>query len=861
MTTYRKEAMSIVLFLALAGVAFAKSKTVLIVNEQRADTVLNEAALRLQTYAGKTYDAVEFVLTDALIEGLQQIQLVVDPQQDSDAYRIRVRPGVCVVSGGSARGVMYAVTDMLEQMGWQFYLSYELAPATALAWDLHRFETENRPLVGRRIIFNWHNFLSGCTGWDYEQWRQWVEQASKMKFNTIMVHAYANNPMNPFSFNGQHKDLGYLTTTQHGRDWGAQHISDARRLHGGVLFDGAVFGAQAAQVEESHKSRAAVALMQKVFRYAARLGMDVCFAIDTDTWMANPQNIIRTLPAEALLTLGEHRVVNPEHPAGYPYYRAQIETLLTLYPEITQVAFWSRRPSVKPGNGSIWLGMTRESMPVAWWHEYQAIMQDHPEVDDNARTLGVFAVSKIAVAFDKSIQELRPDVELCYGSWGLDYTVLGDLFFPPSYGMIPLDYSIVLDNADKIAMLKRVGKNRTLYPIVWAHHDDHRYNGRPYMPFANFHSLLQILDAEGFGIIHWKTHPLDLYFQNKARQVWQQTENESYGETVLDLARGLAVSQDKAWENYLERWYTESPMFGRETSDYFLRLDHDYSIDGYASALEVVAKAEQRLALLDQVDPGHLSDRGQQAHAYHRAMEQFTVSFFTNHHHAHQATRLLKQGQLAKAMAHARQTDPAGSIRMYAELIEANGPTRGELGIVVSLNLRWLPDFVDLYQRLRMEPVRISVQPTSHDPLSQGTGRFSYLMDADQKLWLAQGVEELGLAPIVSKAGSLSSPRDAYLVIDEKVTIPLRTLRQKPIPQGRYQWTLLTPQEKPNCDSVRVWFKDEDKTLYSEIFSLAQWSNRGGWTFDLELSGKDVMMSIEPHGGSLSLAGMEATPQ
>jgi hypothetical protein len=108
------------------------------------------------------------------------------------------------------------------------------------------------------------------------------------------------------------------------------------------------------------------------------------------------------------------------------------------------------------------------------------------------------------------------------------------------------------------------------------------------------------------------------------------------------------------------------------------------------------------------------------AYAYHRAMEVCTISFFTDHHHAHQATRLLKAGDRTGAGDHARRTDVAASIRLYAEMIEANGPTRGELGIVVSLNLRWLPDYIDLYQQLRLEPVRISIQPTSHDPLAQG---------------------------------------------------------------------------------------------------------------------------------------------
>lgn len=846
----------------VTGVAGAgTTNTVLIVNDKPDNVVLRAASARLKTYLQKTYTSHRFVVTDAPINDFERIHLKVDPTQAYEAYRTVSEAKRCTVSGGSARAVLYGVTDLLEQLGWQFYLSYELPPLQPPAWDLTQFATRNIPLVGKRIIFNWHNFLSGCTGWDLEQWQQWTEQASKMKFNTIMVHAYANNPMNPFAYKGQSKALGYLSTTQHGRDWGTQHVNDARRLIGGNLFNSPVFGAQAAQVPEADKSDAAVGLMQKVFRHAANLGLDVCFAVDFDTWMANPQNVINTLPPEAHISIGEYKVANPEHPEGYQYYKTQITTLLGNYPEITQLAFWTRRPRVKVHHASIWLGMTPEMMPASWRREYQTILQKHPQLQDNSQTSGVFAVSKIAKAVETIIQEIKPGVELCYGSWGFDYTPLGDIFFPPSYGIIPLDYSIILDREDRIDLLTKVGRNRTLYPIVWAHHDDHRYNGRPYVPFTDFNSLLEKLNAEGFGIIHWKTHPLDLYFQNTARQVWQQSKNEPYPQSVRQLASGLTLSRDRIWEQYLEQWYTESPMFGRETSDYFLRLDHPYSIDGHKSALDAVEKAKQRLALLKKVNQSHLTSFGKKAYNYHQAMEHFAISFFNNHYHGHQATQLLKQGQVAKAREHAGKTNPKQSIQLYADMIQANGPTRGELGIVVSLNLRWLPDFIDLYQRLRMEPVRISYQPTSHDPLSQGTGHYSFLMDADQKLWLAQGEKELNLAGIISKKGTLSAPIDAYMLIEDNATVPIVTMRLKPPSAGSYRLTLINAKGKPQSGKVRVSCQAAETTLLSNTIDPVQWSDKGALDLDISLTGKRTTLRIEPQACSLALAGILLTPQ
>ena len=71
------------------------------------------------------------------------------------------------------------------------------APFVFEDWDVSDY-----PLVPTRLVFNWHNFLSGCSTWDLEQWRLWIAQSQKMGYNAVMVHAYGNNPMAGFRFRG-----------------------------------------------------------------------------------------------------------------------------------------------------------------------------------------------------------------------------------------------------------------------------------------------------------------------------------------------------------------------------------------------------------------------------------------------------------------------------------------------------------------------------------------------------------------------------------------------------------------------------------------------------------------------------------
>jgi hypothetical protein len=59
---------------------------------------------------------------------------------------------------------------------------------------------DDTPLVNDRLVFNWHNFLSGCSAWNLADWNRWTDDSHKLGYNAIMVHAYGNNPMAGFSF-------------------------------------------------------------------------------------------------------------------------------------------------------------------------------------------------------------------------------------------------------------------------------------------------------------------------------------------------------------------------------------------------------------------------------------------------------------------------------------------------------------------------------------------------------------------------------------------------------------------------------------------------------------------------------------
>lgn len=808
-----------------------------------------EAGNDLANYLSKTYSNQSFQISDKIIEGEKNILLefVTDEKLINDeAFQISGEGKKLKIQGKTQRAIVDGVYGLLKEIGWNFYLSFEVPPTNSKPLDFTQLNFQNAPLKEKRIVFDWHNFLSGCTGWDYEQWEEWIDNSSKIGFNTIMVHAYGNNPMQSFSINGKDKEIGYLTTSQKGRDWGAQHVNDIRLLYGGEIYSDFEYGSKAAKVSENVRSEAATSLMQKVFKHAGQKSMDVCFAIDVDTWMANPQNLINTLPKECLLQIAGYNIVNPEHPDGKKYYEAQLSKLLSDYPEISMLAAWMRMPNKNPGMGSIWLQYDSNTLPASWRKEYFEILKQNPELKDERPYPGIFAISKMIEVYRKILDEFRPDVELVLGSWRLYYPKQADKFMPDYCGFIPLDWEVIFDKPEVLEELAEVGKNRNLYPIAWAHHDDHRYVGRPYKPWADFNSKLDKVNAKGYGIIHWTTHPLDLYFNGTEKQVWQNSENIAFEKSIQDFGKSLLKRDDENLITYFREWFENAPMFGRETSDYFIRPNVDYHLEGYNSALEVVEKTKLRLEILQKVNVDNLNKQGLKEYNYQLATEEFLISFFENHNNIFQSSSLLNEGKTQAAVSFVEKLNPEESIKMYSKLISDFGATRGEEGILLSLNLRWLPDYIDIRQRVGMDAIRINFQPTSHDPLAQGAGNHTFFIDADKNFWHSKGEKELGITAAKNKIFPLKYITDSWIELIEPVEIPLKTMRNFNLPAGKYQLELIYTE---SGSSIKIQVIENEKIIST--------SSGNGILFTCD--GGDLKLKVLPENGKVALAGVVIT--
>ncbi len=737
-----------------------------------------------------------------------------------------------IVAGADPRGTAYGVYALLRKLGSGFSLFGDALPrprATPFRWDA--WQLADQPLVADRLVFNWHNFLSGCSTWNLADWQHWTAQSQKMGYNAIMVHAYGNNPMAGFNFQGKAKPVGSLSTTIQGRDWSTMHVNDVRRLFGGDVFHGAAFGADAGLVRDDQRVAAAQSLMSGVFLDAEKRSMGVFFAVDVDTPSANPPELVGALPESARFAVSGSTspvagrsperlwLPNPDTPEGDAYFRAQVEGWVKVYPQITTLVVWFRR------GGTPWMDLKEADLPAAWQKEWAAELKQTPEAARHWHAPGLFAVGKIVRAFDRALKGCGAGrMRLAAGTWGFEFLRGADRFFPTGLPLIGLDYDVLherpqLGDAASRATLREIGAHRPVIPIVWAHHDDGHYIGRPYTPLPEFASKLEDAKAAGFGIIHWTTRPLDLYFVSLAQQVWKSTRDQPLRDTCRDLAERWYGTENRAvLGEYLESWITGAPRFGRETSDWFI----DRKLTNIS---EVIAGSRARLALIDRARASGLTREQRQRLDYQRGLEEFIAAFHEAHGQFQESQEWLRRGDLEKARRALADLPAENVIEQFARFSSIGGITRGEQGLLVSMNTRWLSHIVRHRQALGLEPVRINLAPTSHDPLAQSRGTFTFHFGPDHELWECWGAEETGarafaLPPDVTVAANPSVPAAwkeicrTGIEIEQPLTLAMRPILAKdsrgqgksvPMPPGDYRLRLLLLDPESTAPGQRVF--------------------------------------------------------
>jgi len=269
-------------------------------------------------------------------------------------FRLGKRP-VVVAGGDSDAGTMYAVFELLEQLGVTFRLTGDVLPAQQSSLSVPPLSLSKEPaIVQRGFLVEAHR--ASIAMLSYKDWSLLFDQMAKMKLNHLAYWWFGHQPDVRYSYRGEPKLLGDISTKASG------YINTMYEGIGSRTTDDVVIGkhwfpgqrlapAELQQVETPEQAFAAVQdLQRRMIQYAKKRYIKMWIV---DELAVLPPNLARhtdrigPLPFEGVFGT----FVDPLDPVNREIQANRLKALRDTYPEaagyflnIPEVYFALTRP-------------------------------------------------------------------------------------------------------------------------------------------------------------------------------------------------------------------------------------------------------------------------------------------------------------------------------------------------------------------------------------------------------------------------------------------------------------------------------------------------------------------------------------
>jgi len=458
-----------------------------------------------------------------------------------------------------------------------------------------------------RGVLPWHNFLSGPTAWNEEDYREYLDECHKKGINFIAFHNYTGGGERYFNYvepmvKIQYKNVlpeagfdhsgtarwGYLPMKVKDFAFGTDKLFS---LPGNAEYFGADCALQSRTNEERYDK--AQALMKKVLEMAHEREMEM--AMGFEFGVAPPEYAsIRT--RSDMYWLGNGSIVyNPFDPDAVGILYATIDDILETYKGIDWIFLWLNEHcmfGIDPETA-----LKNERMK-AYFQENEKFYESE-EVDENMKFLGVWAQAYIQKAYDY-IKKKAPGTKVVIGGWGAEYQM--GLLLKGLDQTLPKDIVFSMLNPGQGARphpgyFKEIAANRKIWAIPWLEGDASLWHLQPRVANMKAHVKKAADDGlNGVVGIHWRTEEIKPNFETFARFAASPGDNTSveaiyreiclnrYGQYAADHLAPLLVSADTSgilngiaspvYFAYLPSWGRLNPA-QREICQTFIRTIED----------------------------------------------------------------------------------------------------------------------------------------------------------------------------------------------------------------------------------------------------------------------------------------------
>jgi hypothetical protein len=252
--------------------------------------------------------------------------------------------------------------------------------------------------------------------------------------------------------------------------------------------------------------------------------------------------------------------------------------------------------------------------------------------------------------------------------------------------------------------------------------------------------------------------------------------------------------------------------------------------------------------------------------SYFREWEHFVTEFFASHSAWARSVESWKAGETLQARDQIAQSRPERALDQYAGMITRLGATAGEKGLLVSMNLRWLPYIVSQRQALRLETIRWSFEPTEDEALAQQPGRYTFFIDGDHHIWRGWGEKETG-QPCFSKSDTPEELRDSYLDVEKEFSLSLRCIMGEPLLNGRYKAKLcflpVTQQAPEGSVDLELHGSLHSPPVKDRLDLRQKSTDESGVVvafYAVEIDQGFVRLDVKPAAGQVHLCGVALEP-
>ena len=251
--------------------------------------------------------------------------------------RVKGHPAV-VIAGEDGFSTLYGVYDLVERLGVTFLLTGDIVPKARASLSIPELNVRQEPAFPRRGFLLQDGGYENLTMFSYQDYAKLIDQMAKMKCNYMQFWWFAFEPWLKYSYKGETKWMGDVSTKESGYltwahgEFGTRTTEDV--TIGKHWFKGRRIAPPEMQDVQTPDQAFAVAesLLRRIIQHAHERGIKVWLAIEM---AALPPNLARycdrvgDVPFMGLMGT----FVQPLDPVNREIQTNRLRALFTSYPD------------------------------------------------------------------------------------------------------------------------------------------------------------------------------------------------------------------------------------------------------------------------------------------------------------------------------------------------------------------------------------------------------------------------------------------------------------------------------------------------------------------------------------------------